>query len=269
MAKWRLQDYLNDVTDMSDRMGERTVVFFDAVMAIAITLLILEIGIPVADDFGLEEVEELFVPITAFFISFNMLGKLWLVHVRAFSLPRASDVCSPQMHIPLMILVVLFPKTTELIAAYPHSPLAVAIYLGCALLLMAFMFVTIRLMLGKLMDRYRRAFAMSSEIKVSRTGIKTAIGDYSKKNPAFAALLDSLGSAVNAEIMSMAIELVSAVGATIFLFINPWICYAFFIVDIVCSIVLQRRSTDARQHIAESWHELPELQERVDKGLQG
>lgn len=268
MARWHLRDYLNDVVDVSDRMGDRTIAFFDAVMAIAITLLILEIAIPEASDFTWEQASELFVPITAFFISFNVLGQLWLVHVRAFSLPRASDACSPHTHLLLMILVVLFPKTTELIAAYPHSPLAVAVYLGCAGLLALCMYMTVRLMLGKVMDFYRQAFSDSVKIKVSRVGIKSAAQEYSKKNPAFAALLESVDSLVTVEVASMVVGMVATVGSTVFLFINPWVCYLFFGIDIVASIVLQKHSVEAHQSMAAAWREFPELEELLVKGLQ-
>ena len=261
MAGWHLRDYIDDVSDMSDRAGARTIAFFDSVMAIAITLLILEIAIPEAADFSLETASELFVPITAFFISFNVLGHLWLVHVRACSLPRAADVCSPQMHLPLMLLVVLFPKTTELIAVYPHSPLAVGVYLGCTIVMVVLMFVTIRMMLGKLLDYYRSAFSGGSRIKITLAGIKQAAAEHSKDDPAFSSFLDSIESLCVIEISSMAIETAAAAGSAVFLFINPWVCYLFFAIDIVAGGVLQKRSVGVRHEIADAWTTSPELQE--------
>lgn len=260
MAAWHLNDYLDDVSGISDRVGERTIAFFDAVMAIAITLLILEIAVPEAEHFTLETAAELFVPITAFFISFNVLGQLWLLHTRACSLPGATGVCSPQLHLPLMLVVVLFPKTTELIATYPHSPLAVGIYLGCAVLLVALMALALHSMMSRLMEQYRHAYSEGSRIKISFAGLKQAAAEYSRKSPSFGSLLDAIESLAEIGTVSMAIGTVATVGSALFLFINPWICYIFFALDIVSDAILRRRSSKAAREVTDIWKNSPELQ---------
>ena len=49
---------VKEALDVHRRVGERAVVFFDAVMAIAITLLVLEIDIPNEGHFRLAQLQE-------------------------------------------------------------------------------------------------------------------------------------------------------------------------------------------------------------------
>src|ERR1041385_4008430 len=69
---------------------ERLILFSDAVFAIAITLLVIEIKIPeiprnvVTDDKLGEKLLELIPKFIGFFISFLLIGQYWIVHHRMF-----------------------------------------------------------------------------------------------------------------------------------------------------------------------------------------
>ena len=67
--------------------SERTAAFFDAVMAIAITLMVLELDVTQFKHLNFAAVKELFVPFTALIISFLLLAEVWIFHVRIYSLP--------------------------------------------------------------------------------------------------------------------------------------------------------------------------------------
>lgn len=70
---------------------ERLILFSDAVFAIAITLLVIEIKIPampgtekVTDAYLLEKLAELLPKFIGFLVSFLLIGQYWIVHHRLF-----------------------------------------------------------------------------------------------------------------------------------------------------------------------------------------
>ena len=70
---------------------ERLILFSDAVFAIAITLLVIEIKIPeihekpVTDNAVLHKLAELIPKFVGFLVSFLLIGQYWIVHHRMFS----------------------------------------------------------------------------------------------------------------------------------------------------------------------------------------
>ena len=118
--------------DVKREMGERTIFFFDAVLAIAITLLVLDIPVKGFADFEADEFHELFVSFTAFFISFDVLAQIWILHSRIFSIPGFKQYCSPRENVELLFFVVLFPKATELLSNNSHSVVAITPFDGDA-----------------------------------------------------------------------------------------------------------------------------------------
>ena len=70
---------------------ERLILFSDAVFAIAITLLVIEIKIPeihekpITDNAVLHKLKELIPKFVGFLVSFLLIGQYWIVHHRMFS----------------------------------------------------------------------------------------------------------------------------------------------------------------------------------------
>src|SRR5947209_9460640 len=69
---------------------ERMILFSDAVFAIAITLLAIEIKVPAidrhiaTDDMLLKSLDELVPKFVGFFVSFYIIGLYWTIHHRMF-----------------------------------------------------------------------------------------------------------------------------------------------------------------------------------------
>ncbi len=108
----------------------RIVAFSDGVFSIAITLLVLNLGI----DKGLTEGQidnalwdqrEMFL---AYGISFAVIGRFWLVHHRFFSEVNAFDGRMIGLNLLYLGWIVLIPFSSEVLGEYGGSTTAVVIY---------------------------------------------------------------------------------------------------------------------------------------------
>jgi uncharacterized membrane protein len=117
---------------------ERLVFFSDAVFAIAITLLVIEIHVPrlglASDRVFLAELTALGPSIFGFVLSFLVIGALWAAHHRVFGM-----ICgySPGVMLPnlLMLLVIAFmPFATALMSSNPLSRVPEMFYSATLLL---------------------------------------------------------------------------------------------------------------------------------------
>lgn len=115
---------------------ERMILFSDAVFAIAITLLIIEIKFPeVPKDATTAEIKELFKPVIirflGFILSFFFIGLMWSRHLKIFKYLKSYDNGVIYRNLILLFFIVCFPFTasglTELIR--PHFLLPILIYL--------------------------------------------------------------------------------------------------------------------------------------------
>ena len=102
---------------------ERMVLFSDAVFAIAITLLVIEIKIPdihenVSDAALLKELKHLIPKFAGFFISFMLIAMYWTVHHRMFG--YVIDYTRKLLWLNLFFLffIVLMPFTTGFYGEY-------------------------------------------------------------------------------------------------------------------------------------------------------
>ncbi|MFK2877834.1 TMEM175 family protein [Rhodanobacter hydrolyticus] len=117
---------------------ERLTFFSDAVFAIAITLLVIEIHVPhlgVTDDRAfLAALAALCPSIFGFVLSFLVIGALWAAHHRVFGMLAGygSGVMLPNM---LQLMVIAFmPFATALMSANPQSRVAEMFYAATLLL---------------------------------------------------------------------------------------------------------------------------------------
>jgi uncharacterized membrane protein len=108
----------------------RIVAFSDGVFSIAITLLVLNLGI----DKGLTEGQidnalwdqrEMFL---AYGISFAVIGRFWLVHHRFFAEVQAFDGRMIGLNLLYLGWIVLIPFSSEVLGEYGGQTTAVVIY---------------------------------------------------------------------------------------------------------------------------------------------
>lgn len=110
---------------------ERLVFFSDAVFAIAMTLLVVDLTVPdggtgTAWDVIVSQQQDLF----AYALSFAIIGLNWMGHHRKFRVIKAHD--GPLMSIDLLLLffVAFLPFPTRLLSDYAGEPAAVVLYAG-------------------------------------------------------------------------------------------------------------------------------------------
>ena len=110
--------------------ADRVLAFSDAVFAIAITLLTLELQLPP----GLQgsafttELRHLLPSLGAYALSYIILGQLWLTHHRIFSVIARVDRPLLIANLAFLGLIALMPFPVHLLADYHDRPLAVAVY---------------------------------------------------------------------------------------------------------------------------------------------
>ena len=95
----------------------RVEAFSDGVMAIAITLLVLEIGVDpdaLADPW--RALADEWPSYLAYVTSFLTVGSVWLAHHSLFSRLRAVDATLMRLNIALLMLVAFLPFPTQLMA---------------------------------------------------------------------------------------------------------------------------------------------------------
>ena len=113
---------------------ERLVFFSDAVFAIAITLLIIDVRLPAGTYLGEAGLAQALVRLTpnyvAFVLSFLVIGQFWRGHHNAFGWLAASDDRLVGRNLALLLLIAAFPFPTMLIGLAPLSRLVVIVYAG-------------------------------------------------------------------------------------------------------------------------------------------
>jgi uncharacterized membrane protein len=122
-----------------DRVGA----FSDGVFAFAITLLVLNLDVPTlkaetdSGDKLWTALQGLDGDLTAYLISFAVIGSFWYGHHKVFSLLDRSDGRLVFFNLILLAVIALMPFTTDLIGTYGDNRVAAAIYaanLGAAAL---------------------------------------------------------------------------------------------------------------------------------------
>ncbi|MEO8069573.1 MAG: TMEM175 family protein [Flavobacteriales bacterium] len=114
---------------------ERMILFSDAVFAIVITLMAIEIKLPEGAHLGTTmsnaHALHLLVPaITAYVISFFVIGAIWYRHLRLFSILKDYDKGLVIHNLALLFFIGLFPFTASLFTHAQGSVLAYTLYLG-------------------------------------------------------------------------------------------------------------------------------------------
>lgn len=103
---------------------DRLILFSDAVFAIAITLLVIEIKVPelnrhTATDLQLQDnLKELIPKFVGFFISFIIIGLYWTIHHRMFGYVVNYTTRLLWLNLIFLLAVVLMPFSTAFYSVY-------------------------------------------------------------------------------------------------------------------------------------------------------
>ena len=104
--------------------------FSDAIFAIAITLLTINLLVP-PDLHGAAfttALHRLLPALGAYALSFLILGQLWLAHHRIFGVIARVDYAVVRRNLVFLGLIAIMPFPVRLLSDYNKRPLAVAIY---------------------------------------------------------------------------------------------------------------------------------------------
>ena len=117
------------------RSFDRFVNFSDAVFAIAITLLVLDVRMPVIDSTMLQpplahQLPGLLPNLFAFSLSFVVIGGYWVAHHRLFKFVDRADTRLVWINLLVLFCVVLLPLPTQIVADYGDTTLGVLVYAG-------------------------------------------------------------------------------------------------------------------------------------------
>jgi uncharacterized membrane protein len=112
---------------------ERILFFSDAVFAISITLLVLEIKVPaIQQEFSELQLGYALLQMTpkivGFFISFFLIGQTWIEHHHICSYLGTYDSGMLWRNLWLLLFVAFLPFSTALMSEYYFSSVAICIY---------------------------------------------------------------------------------------------------------------------------------------------
>jgi uncharacterized membrane protein len=114
---------------------DRLVAFLDAVVAIAITLLVLPLVEVLKDGPDQQPLHEVFSDngglFGGFLLSFVVIGRFWLAHHRIVERVGAYDSAFLLLNMAWILTIVFLPFATQVAADYgAHERLAIATYIG-------------------------------------------------------------------------------------------------------------------------------------------
>jgi TMEM175 potassium channel family protein len=156
---------------------ERVVFFSDAVFAIALTLLVVEIGVPEATGAELgEELVGLLPAFGSYALSFAVTALFWLGHRRTFTHIDRIDDRVLALNMLLLFVVAFLPFPSALMGEHGDEPAAAAFYGawlallgGCSALL--WWYATAGGLVGPRLDRRLRRYFLVRPAVVSLCGL--------------------------------------------------------------------------------------------------
>ena len=128
--------------------------FSDGVFAIVITLLVLELPVPPANEPVLPLITESWAEFLGYFISFAFIGGIWLSHTRLTKSMKWGDSVSFRLNLVVLLFVSLIPFTTKLMVTHMTGSDARAVVTIYGLNLFAESLILASLMAYVARDRY-------------------------------------------------------------------------------------------------------------------
>jgi uncharacterized membrane protein len=115
---------------MEERDLGRLGAFTDGVMAVAITLLVLNIEVPRQTDDLERALVDLLPSLGVYLLSFALIGRYWVIHHNLFERLRGFDGVLMTLNLLFLALIALMPFSTELSDRYRDEPIAAAVFGG-------------------------------------------------------------------------------------------------------------------------------------------
>ena len=143
---------------------ERLTFFSDAVFAIAMTLLVVEVKLPplhhaTGPELG-QALYSLVPNYIGFLVSFLVLGRFWLVHHEVMGLLRAANRRLTTVNLLLLLAVAFMPFPTAVISEYVQLRVGIGFYTGWLIVL------------GLLNRQLIRSIAASPELLDTGVGVE-------------------------------------------------------------------------------------------------
>lgn len=108
---------------------ERTAAFSDAVFAIAMTLLVLELRVPEVAEADLGSALSAMVSqYLTFVLSFVVVGAVWMSHHRKFAALVGVDQAMLRLNLVMLLFVASLPLPTAVLGRYGDSAAAAVLY---------------------------------------------------------------------------------------------------------------------------------------------
>jgi uncharacterized membrane protein len=192
---------------------ERVSFFSDAVYAIAMTLLVVELGVPavtgdVADPQAMLAALSDKVPeMVSFFLGFVLIGRYWLAHHQFWSNLRAADQSLIGINLVYLAFVAFLPFPVSLIGKYEVNPISFLAFALCMAVISALEVVM---------------FAYAARKDLTRAPVSAAVYRYG---------LIASGAPVVMFILSMPVA-----------FVNTTLALCCWLLMIPWSVFLQRRA---------------------------
>ena len=116
--------------------SERLLAFTDAVMAVAITLLVLDLKLPegLSDDALVVAMQGLSHALWCYVLSFIVIGVLWMAHHNQFSYIRRVDGVLLWLNLFFLMAVALIPFVTSVMSDH-RSALPTILYAGVLMII--------------------------------------------------------------------------------------------------------------------------------------
>ena len=111
----------------------RIAAFTDGVMAVAITLLVLNVEVPhLEPGEGLGDAlwHEVLPSLSAFALAFALVGRFWVLHHNLFERLHSFDRTLMTLNLLFLALIVLMPFSADLYDVYTQRPAAAAVLGG-------------------------------------------------------------------------------------------------------------------------------------------
>jgi uncharacterized membrane protein len=97
--------------------------FSDAIFAVAMTLLVLDLKLPTSGDLP-QQLRQMLPKVLIYLLVFASVAGYWNIHYRTFRLIRRGDVRLVLFSLTNLLFVTLFPVAASITGAHPLEPLA-------------------------------------------------------------------------------------------------------------------------------------------------